>query len=242
MPHRVTAAPQRPSRTRAARQTGRARAAARPACPAGSGGPERRRGPAARAARYRSRLARRRAGARLSARAVRRAEPGGGAGLRRGAARPADGGRRACGLDRAEGRIVRPGPGRTRGRAGTPDRGPGTRPRCPAVGARGGVAQFRARRRARRGRSADPDAQPTAAARRRGQGGDRAAPAAAWRRHDAERRRHALAHRGGAERDAQGSRQGEARGRSAALAAVSAALSRRPHRQLANRLAQGGLA
>ena len=248
MPHRVTAASHRQSRTRAARQTGRARAAARPARPAGSGGPKRRIGPAARAARDRSRLARRRAGARLSARAVRRAGPGGRSGLRYGTARPADGGWRACGLDRAEGRIVRPGPGRGRGRAGAPDRGPGARPRRASVGARGGVAQSRARRRARRARSADPDPQPAAAARRRGQWGDRVAPAAAWRRCEAERRHHPLAHRGGPKRDGsqrgdfQGSPQGRARVRPAALAGISVALSWRPDRQLAGRPAQGGLA
>ena len=237
MPYRVTAAPQRQSCPRA-RQTGRARAAACPARPAGSGRPERWRGHAARAARDRSRLARRRAGARLSARAVRRAGPGGGSGLRDRTARPADGGRRACGLDRPEGRIIRPGAGRARPRAGAPDHGPGARPRRASVGVRGGVAQSRARRRAGRGRPAEPDRKPAAAARRRGQGGVRVAPAAAWRRRDAERRRHALAHRGGPRR----SRQGGAPVRPAALAGSAVAHSRRPDRQLADRLAQGGLA
>ena len=238
MPHRATAAPQRQPRPRAAHPTGRARAAARPARPAGGGGPGRRR-PAARAARARLRLVRRRAGARLSARAVRRPGSGSRAGFRCGAARPADCGRRPWGLDRAEGRVVRPGPGRARGCAGTPDPGPSTRRDCASVGARGGIAQRRARCRARRGRPADPDPQPAAAARRRGQGGDGIAAAAARRRRHAERRRHALANRGDAERCR---RPGEARVRPATLAGIPGALSGRPDRQLAGRLATGGLA
>jgi hypothetical protein len=247
MPRRVAAALQRPSRPRAAGQTGRARAAARPARPAGSGRPERS-GPAARAARYRARLARRRAGAGLSARAVRRAGPGSRSGVRDGTGRQAAGGWRPRGLDRSEGRMVRPGTGRARDRAGVPDRSPGACPQRASVGARGGVAQSRARCRARRGRSAHSDAQPAVAARRRSQGGDRLALAAASRRRDAERRCHALAHRGGAERagsrrgGSQSSPHGGACVRPAALAGFAVALSRRPHRQLAGRLAQGGLA
>ena len=242
MPYRASAAPHPPSRPCPARPRGRARA---PARPAGSGRPERRIGPAARAAGDRSRLARRRAGARSSARAVRRAGPGGRARLRHGAARPADGGWRPCGLDRPAGRVVRSGLGRAGSRTGAPDHGPGARPRCPSLGARGGAAQPRARRGARRGRPADPDPRPPAAARRRGRGGDRIAPAAARRRREAERRHHALAHRGGPDRAGSGRDAAPERGarlRPAALAGIPAALPRRPHRQLAGRLAQGGLA
>ena len=248
MSHRVGEIQPRHSRIRAARPRGRAGAAARQARPAGSGGSLRRRGSAARVAWDRPRIARRRAGARLSARAVRRGGPGRGAGLRYGAARPADGGRRPCGLDRTERRVVRPGTGGAGSRAGAPDRGPGAGARRPALGARGGAAQSRARRRARRGRPTDPDGEPAAAARRRGQRGERLAATAAWRQRDAERCRHALADRGGpgpgdTERGAaRRRRRGGACVRPAALAGQPVALPRRPYRQLAGRLAAGGLA
>ena len=238
MPHRVTQAPPLPSRIGARRQKCRARAAARPACPTGDREPERRPGPAARAAGDRSRLARRRADARLSARAVRRAGPWGGAGLCRGAARPADGGRRPRGLDRPEERAVRTGAGGAGSRARAPDRGPGAAGRGASLGAGGSLAQSRSHRRARRGRSAEPHPKPPAAARRRGQRRDRVAAAAAGRRRDAERCGNALADRGGAQRG----RRVTASVRPPALADRPVSLSWRPHRQLADRLARGWLA
>ena len=242
MTHRVVEVRPRHSTTCAARSSSRARAAARPARPAGYAGPGRRRGAAARLARDRSRPGRR-AGARLSARAVRRRGSGVGFGFRHGAARPADRRRRPGGLDRPPGRAVRAGAGRAGSRAGAPDRGPGAGTRCSALGARGGAAQSRARRRTRRGRPADPDREPAAAARRRSQGGERPAPAAARCRQGAERRHHALADRAGPERHRDGrGRQVRTRVGPAALAGQPVPLPRRPHRQLAGRLAAGGLA
>ena len=237
MPHRATQAPPLRSRTGARVQKCRARAAARPARPTGGSGPEWRLGPAARAARDRSRLASRRAGARLSARAVRRAGPWGGARFRRGAAWPADGGWRPRGLDRPEKRAVRAGAGGAGSRAGAPDRGPDAAGRDASLGARGSLAQSRSRRRARRGRSAEPHPEPAAAARRRGQRRDRVAAAAACRRRDAERCRNALADRSSAQRDRRTPSI-----RPPALADRPVPLSRRPHRQLAGRLARGWLA
>ena len=239
MSYRAVAIQPRYLRTCAARQTGRARAAARQARPPGSGGPGRERGSAAWVARDRSRLARRRAGARLSARAVRRAGPGGGAGFRRGAARPADGRRRPRGLDRPEERAVRTGAGGVGSRAGAPDRGPGAAGRGASLGARGSLAQPRSRRRARRGRAAEPHPEPAAAARRRGPRGDRVAVATAGRRRHAERCRNVLADRSSAQR---GGRRTTASVRPPALAGRPAPLSWWSHRQLADRLARGWLA
>lgn len=247
MSHRGGETQSNQARHRAVRPKGRGRAAACPARPAGGGRPRWWRGPAARLARDRSRPARRRAHARLPARTVRRGGPGGRAGLRHGAARPADGGWRPRGLDRAAGRAVRPWPGRAGSRPGAPDRGPGAGARCPALGARGGAAQLRGRGRARRDRPAEPDREPAAAARRRGQRRERPAFAAARSRRHAERRRDALADRGGSQHDvrrgdARCARQGRARARPAALAGQPVPLPRRPYRQLAGRLAAGGLA
>ena len=237
MSHRAVQAPPRQSRTDARRQTRRAGAAARPARP--TGGPRAgRRDHGAQAARHRWRPGRR-PGAGLPARAVRRAGSwGGGFGLRRGAARPADGGWRPRGLDRAEGRAVRTGSGRAGTGAGAPGRGPGVAARRAALGARGSLAQPGSGRRARRGRSAEPHPEPAAAARRGGEGRDCLAPAAAAGRRHAERRRDALADLGGPEREGRAT----ANLRSAPVADQPGPLPRRPHRQLADRLARGWLA
>lgn len=237
MSHRVAEVPSRQSRT--GRSTDRGRAAARPARRVGGGRSRRQQGHGARAARHRWRPAGRRAGARLPARAVRRPLSWGGSRLCRGAARAADGGWRPCGLDRAQDRAVRAGSGRARPGSRAPDRGPGAYPRGASLGARGSLAQSRTGRRARRDRAADPHPEPATAARRRDQGRDRFAAAAVWRRRPAERGHDPLAGHGGAERAG-----GPAAAViwPAALADRADALPRRPHRQLADRLARGWLA
>jgi hypothetical protein len=232
MSHRDVEAPPHQPRTDVRRAPRRAGAAARPARP--TGGPRAgRQGHGARAVRHRWRPGRR-PGAGLPARAVRRACPWRGFGLRRGAARPADGGWRPRGLDRAERRAVRTGPGRAGTGAGAPGRGPHAVARGAALGARGSLAQPGTGRRARRGRSAEPHPEQAAAARRRSEGGDRLAAAAAAGRCPAERRRDALADHGGPEREG-----GAAGLRSARVADQPGPLPRRPHRQLADRLAPG---
>jgi hypothetical protein len=230
-------APRQPQ-TAAPRPWAPARAAARRACPTRAlGGGRARRGPAARAGRDRSCAAGWRAASGLPARALGRAGPWRRHGLCRGAARSADGRSGPCGLDRSSRRSVRARPGRARPCAGTADRGPSTREGCPPLGARGGLAQPRARRRPGRDRPPHPDPEPSPAARRRSQGGERlSAPAAArWRA--GRRGRDPLADR----RCGQPGR-GAARPWPASLAGRAGPLPWWPERRLADRMARGRLA